>query len=157
MADYVIRVDPLNPFSVAHAQIAYRRLLREFDRKVDIFLERIAEHAREVADQGYGGAVNVTVEPIDNGYAIIAEGRAVGFLEFGAGDTVNSGNMFADQVDYEVRSGSYSETHARQYELMGRWVFGGIVYTQVTPRNAMQGAWDSVQQEWRSIAEEVFT
>lgn len=156
MADHVINVNPLDPMSIVFADIKYRRLTKEFDRKVDIFIERLAEYGREIADQTYGGAVDVTVEPIESGYAIIASGEAVGFLEFGAGDTVASGNPFAEQVSYEVRPGSYSETHAHQYELTGRWVFGGIVYTQITPRNAMQSAWEAVQQEWRRIAEEVF-
>lgn len=156
MADFTIRVDPLNPLSVLRAEMLYKKRLREFDEKVDIFMERLAEYGREVAALGFGEAVNVTAEPIEGGYAIIASGQAVGFLEFGAGDTVSTGDPFAEQVSYEVRPGSWSETHAQQYSQNGRWVFGGVVYTQITPRNAMWEAWKSVQENWRAIAEEVF-
>ena len=164
MADFTIRVDPLNPLSVLRAEMLYKKRLREFDEKVDIFLERLAEYGREVAALGFGEAVDVTAEPIDGGYAIIASGQAVGFLEFGAGDTVASDDPFAEQVSYEVRPGSWSEAHydaatdepRPSYHLDGKWVFGGVTYTQITPRKAMFTAWQSVQENWRAIAEEVF-
>lgn len=156
MANHTITVNPFNPLSVMRAERLFQRRLQEFDEKVDMFLEALAEYGREVAALGYGAAVDVRAEPIENGYAIIASGQAIGFLEFGAGDTVASGNIFAEQVPYEVRSGSWSETHAHQYETTGRWVFGGVVYTQVTPRNAMQNALEQVQEHYREIAEEIF-
>lgn len=124
--------------------------------QVEEFLAEVAALGQEVAQGYYGGGASVIVEPIDNGYAIIASGRGVVFLEFGAGNTVNTGNIFASDMPFEVRSGSWSESHAHQYELTGRWVFGGMVYSQVTPRNAMQNAHDKILEDWRSIAERVF-
>ena len=125
--------------------------------QVEEFLAEIAALGQETAQNGYGGeAVTVVAEPIDNGYAIIASGEAVAFLEFGAGDTVSAGNIFANQMGFLVASGSWSAEHAHQYELTGRWVFGGVVYTQVTPRNAMWVAHDTILEEWRNIAERVF-
>lgn len=162
MANHVININPLNPISIWRAEREYKRLWREFDRKVDIFIERVAEYGREHADEGFGGAVSVTLEPIDNGYAIVASGQAVGFLEFGAGATV-SPDDFAAQVSYEVRPGSWSETHAQMYSNtlenfgVGWWVFGGVVYYAVQPTNAMQWAWEAVTTVWRDIAEEVFS
>ncbi len=162
MANHVISFNPMNPISVARAQAKYQRLWDEFNRKVDIFIERVAEYGREYAELGYGGEVSVTLEPIENGYAIVASGQAVGFLEFGAGATAIP-NEFANQVSYEVRPGSWSETHARMYSStldafgLGWWVFGNVIYYEVQPRNAMQGAWEAVHDVWRDIAMEVFS
>lgn len=165
MADHVINLDPLNPFDVLNANIKYRALRRDFDRKVDIFLERLAERGQEVLNElGYAGeqGVTVTVEPIDDGYAINVAGKGVVFIEFGAGDTVNSGNRYASEMPFEVYSGSYSEAHHGEYATtkalfgQGYWMFGGIRYTQITPRNGMETVWETLMQEWRDIAKEVF-
>ena len=160
MAEHVIDIDPFNPFSVLRASVQYKRIVREFDEKVDIFLNEIANLGRDVFDElGYtvdGGEITVTVEEIENGYAINAAGQGVVFLEFGAGDTVASGNRYASLMPFDVRSGSYSEQNDHQYELTGRWVFGGVVYTEIAPRNGMQTAWETIMQNWRDIAERVF-
>lgn len=167
MADHVIDIEPTSPLSVMRAQMLYNRLRREFDQKVDTFLNALAERGKEVLDGlGYtadGGEITVTVESIENGYCINAAGQGVVILEFGAGDTVNSGNRYASQMPFEVSSGSYSETHDGMYALtreifdQGYWEFGGMRYTQITPRNGMQTVWETLMQEWRDIAEEVFS
>ena len=166
MANHVIELDPLDPFSVMSAGIKYRRYIKEFDQKVDIFLERLAERGREVLDElGYtvdGGEITVTVEPIDGGYMINAAGKGVVFLEFGAGDTVDSGNRYAEMMPFPVESGSYSEANDGMYALtqqvfgQGWWEFGGVKYTEIMPRNGMQTVWETLMQEWRDIAREVF-
>lgn len=160
MSEHVIDLDPFNPFSVLRAEILYSRLRREFDQKVDIFLQEIANLGRDTFDAlGYtvdGGEITVTVEEIENGYAINAAGKGIVFLEFGAGETVNSGNKYASQMPFEVRPGSYSEINDHQFELAGKWVFGGVVYTHIAPRNGMQTAWETIMQNWRDIAERVF-
>ena len=161
MADHVIDIDPLDPFSVLRASIQYNRLVREFKEKVDIFLQEIANLGRDTFDAlGYtadSGEITVTVEEMDDGYRINAAGKGIIFLEFGAGDTVNSGNKYAAEMPFDVRPGSYSEINEHQYELSGRWIFGGVVYTQIMPRNGMQTAWETIMQNWRDIAERVFT
>ena len=160
MGRHVIDLDPFDPLSVWRANVLYRKILREFDAKVDIFLNEIANLGRDTFDAlGYtvdSGEITVTVEEIENGYAINAAGQGIVFLEFGAGDTVNSGNRYAPLMPFEVRPGSYSEINAQQYELTERWVFGGVVYTQISPRNGMQTAWETIMQNWRDIAERVF-
>lgn len=160
MSEHVIDLDPLDPFSVLWAGIKYRRLVAEFNQKVDTFLEEIANLGRDTFDAlGYtvdGGEITVTVEEIENGYMINAAGKGIVFLEFGAGDTVNSGNKYASLMPFDVRPGSYSEINDHQYELAGRWVFGGVVYTEIAPRNGMQTAWETIMQNWRDIAERVF-
>ena len=166
MANHVIELDPLDPFSVISAGIKYQRYLREFDQKVDVFLERLAERGREVMDElGYtadSGEITVSVESIDNGYMINAAGKGVVFLEFGAGDTVNSGNQYAGSMPFPVESGSYSDANNGMYSItqqifgQGYWEFGGVRYTEITPRNGMQTVYETLMQEWREIAKEVF-
>lgn len=166
MADHVIELDPFNPFSAMSAWMQYRKYLKEFDQKVDLFLEELAERGKEVLGElGYtpdGGEITVTVEPIDNGYMINAAGKGVVFLEFGAGDTVNSGNRYAELMPFDVESGSFSEENTGMYYLteqifgQGYWEFGGVKYTQITPRNGMQTVWETLMQEWREIAKRVF-
>ena len=144
----------------------YKRRLREFDKQVDEFLKRLAERGREVLGElGYtpdGGEITVMVEPIDNGYMINAAGKGVVFLEFGAGDTVNSGNMYAAEMPFDVASGSYSEANDGLYAItrqvfgQGWWEFGGVKYTEIMPRNGMQTVYETLMQEWRKIAREVF-
>ena len=159
MGKHTIRIDPLSPRSIDRAILECERLEKEFDRKVDIFLERLANLGYSTLDGlGYNGdSVKVTVEKIENGYAINAAGKGIVFLEFGAGDTVASGNRYAGQMPFEVRPGSYSETHARQYADYKRWIFGGIVYHEIRPREGMQTTWETIMQEWRRIAQEVFS
>lgn len=157
MAEHVIAFNPLDPLSVFLAEREYRRLLRDFDRKVDEFLAELAELGREEAEMGFGGTpVTVSVEAIDNGYSVIASGEKVAIIEFGAGDTTDGSDPFAAQSSYEIRPGSYSETHAREYSQYGQWTFGGVVYTAIQPRNAMEWAWNEVHDRWREIAERVF-
>lgn len=166
MANHVIELDPLDPFSVMAARIKYKQLLREFDKKVDQFLEELAERGKEVLGElGYtpdGGEITVMVEPIDNGYMINAAGQGVVFLEFGAGDTVDSGDRYAAMMPFVVESGSYSEDNNGMYSVtqqifgQGYWEYGGVRYTQITPRNGMQTVWETLMQEWREIAKRVF-
>lgn len=166
MANHVIELDPLDPFSVVAAGLKYRRIMREFDQRVDEFLERLAERGKEVLGElGYtpdGGEITVTVEPIDNGYMINAAGKGVVFLEFGAGDTVNAGNRYAPLMPFPVESGSYSEANDGMYYItrevfgQGWWEYGGVTYTQITPRNGMQTVWETLMREWRDIAKGVF-
>jgi len=155
---HVVDIDPLNAKSIERAEREYRRLAKQFDKKVDIFLKRLADLGRDTLNGlGYtGGKVTVSVSPITNGYCIELAGQGVVFLEFGAGDTVESGNRYASRMPFEVRSGSYSETHAREYSETGRWYFGGVWYTEIMPRNGMQTVWENIMQEWRRIAQEVF-
>lgn len=159
MGKHTIRIDPLSPRSIDRAIRECERLEKEFGRKVDIFLERLANLGYSTLDSlGYNGdSVKVTVEKIENGYAINAAGKGIVFLEFGAGDTVASGNRYAGQMPFEVRPGSYSETHARQYADYKRWIFGGVVYHEIRPREGMQTTWETIMQEWRRIAQEVFS
>ena len=156
MATHVIDVDPFNPASVRRANAEYRRILREFDRNVTRFIAEIAQIGRDAAAGAYGPAISVTLQAHDNGITISADGRGIVFLEFGAGDAVNSGNRYANQMPFEVRPGSWSENHAQQYSTLGYWIFGGVVYREIQPRNGMQTAYDEIMANIRAVAGRVF-
>lgn len=164
MATRVINLDPTSVTSIMRAMRELQEAQRNFESNVNRFLQRLAEIGRDAAQTAYGsgGAVHVTAEPIDNGYAIIADGRAVAFLEFGAGDTVNSANRYADEMPFEVSSGSWSRSHEDRwgrpgpYARFGYWVFGGTRYTEIQPRNGMEQAYEAVMREIRNVVREVF-
>ena len=119
-------------------------------------MSRIAEEARKVAQTEYGPSVNVSVEQMEGGLRIVANGEAVVFLEFGAGTQTNGANMFTREVPFPVKDGSYSESVKGEYYRTGKWHFGGVEYTYIVPRNAMQKAYESVARNCERIAREVF-
>ena len=161
MADHVIELDPLNPLSVLRAELAFRLIERNFERKVNEFIHELGEIGMETAETWYGSPITVTLEEIPNGVSINANGRAVVFLEFGAGDAVNSANRYAGTVEekggFEVRPGSYSEINAKQYSTLGYWVFGNTVYTEIQPVNGMEHVYEVLHREMREIARRVFS
>lgn len=156
MATTYVDLDPFNSFSVMRANRILRERSRKFEENVTKFLERLAEIGKEAAQSAYGGAISVTVEPIENGMAIIADGDAIAFLEFGAGDATNSGNRYASMMPFEVVPGSWSKEHAQQYVKLGYWIFGGVKYTAIQPRNGMEHAYEAVIENIHSTAREVF-
>jgi len=166
MANHRIVIDPLNPRSIARAQAEYARLLEWYDSQVDVFLEELAQIGRQAAEDSYGigGAVAVTVEHNGNTAIVRANGDAVVFLEFGAGDTVNTGNMYANSMPFEVESGSYSRAkgmdangnYIGQYARQGYWEFAGIRYTAIQPRNGMENAYNAIMDAVRETARRVF-
>ncbi len=158
MAFHKIVIDPFDSSSIVKAEEEYRKLLEEFDKKVEVFLRRVAESAAKVAQTEYGSGVTVSVKQIDGGYVVNANGKAVVFLEFGAGLMTDSSDIFAKEVDFPVYVGSYSELASSSHEFYktGKWHFGGKEYTYIVPKNAMQKAYESVAQSFGQIAKEVF-
>ena len=81
----------------------------------------IAMWAADVAQDAFGNSVVVDFEPIDDegySYRIIAEGadgRAVGFLEFGAGRLADASHPFAEEAPFPVGEAEYSVLNAQQY------------------------------------------
>ena len=156
MATTVVWVDPLSPASIEHAERHLRERERAFERNTARFFVELAEIGRQAAAGAYGPAISVELQPLDDGVSIVANGRAIAFLEFGAGDTVNSGNRYANMMPFDVQSGSWSREHARQYIRYGYWEFGGVRYTAVAPRNGMEHAYEEIMQSIYRVAREVF-
>lgn len=89
----------LNARSINKAIKELRRLDAEWDRKIDEVVRRLAEIGATKASIGFSRAiytgdndVSISVEPIENGYSIIASGETVLFIEFGSGVTYGYGH-----------------------------------------------------------------
>lgn len=150
---------------------------RDLDRKLDEFLKGLAEIGLATASVGYSNFVlhegipsgkdvdwyettpeiNVTVEPIENGYAVVAEGREVLFVEFGAGVYYNGSEAYpGERPEGVVGIGQYG----RGYGNRDAWAFddgGGKVITRGNmPAAAMYWASEDIKRNIEQVAKEVF-
>ena len=137
------------------------RMHKRIPQKADELCKRLAEEGSRVAQDIYGSAVSVSVVRNDsgNGYIIRADGRAVAFLEFGAGYGVNPANPLAANAATQglyVYWGSYSAQNAGELIKWDFWIFGGKKMDKVPARNALWEADKRMAQELSRIAQEVF-
>ena len=158
MANHVINIDPLNPNSIARAEKEIERIMKDIDRKVNLFIHELARIGQSAAQGAYGAAVSVSLVESENGVTISADGEAVVFLEFGAGSSTNSANMYANEMPFPVQRGSYSDANHGEYQAThyDHWTFGGVEMTAVEPRNGMQKAYEAIMQDIASVAKRVF-
>jgi len=158
MADHYIEIDPLSPASILKAEREINKILKDFDRKVDVFIQEIGKIGQQAAQGAYGSAVSVTLVNEKEGVTISADGKAVVFLEFGAGSTTNSANRYALEMPFLVYRGSYSDETKGEYQAThyNYWHFGGKEIEFVEPRNGMQKAYEAIMQDISSVAKRVF-
>jgi hypothetical protein len=141
---------------------AYRDSL---DRKKDKLLEELANIGVKEASVRFTTAMydgvndsHVTLKSISNGYAILAEGHAVAFIEFGAGVYHNPGEPYPDpRPDGIVGIGEYGKGYGKR----NTWVFrdgaGEKVFTHGNP--AAMPLWyasEEMRSKITKIAKEVF-
>ena len=134
---------------------------RQLEKKSSRFCKKVAEEGRAEASRVYGGEVQVSVVPIDNGYSIQANGYQVCFLEFGAGVETNKpynplSNEFTAQTGIEVKMGSYSAEHGHQLDYKDYWIYKGDIYDHVTPQPGLWRASQKIQEVAEKVAKEVF-
>jgi hypothetical protein len=141
---------------------AYRASL---ERKKDKLLEELANIGVKEASVRFTTAMydgvndsHVTLKSISNGYAIVAEGHAVAFIEFGAGVYHNHGEPYPDpRPDGIVGIGEYGKGYGKR----NTWVFrdgaGEKVFTHGNP--AAMPLWyasEEMRSKITKIAKEVF-
>ena len=87
-----IVVNPFDKKSVDAALKAVRQYKKDFKAKEREFVRRLAEIGVRVAQTGFATAdydgindVSVSIEKTASGYAVVASGETVGFIEFGTG------------------------------------------------------------------------
>lgn len=92
MSDIVIPLDVFDIDSVMNASERLKAYYRRLDRKAREICNRLASIGAVRASLGFARAiynghndVSITVEQIDSGYRINADGEAVLFIEFGSG------------------------------------------------------------------------
>lgn len=151
----------LNTASINRAIKKIRKLDAEWDRKIDEVIRRLAELGATKASLGFSRAVytgdndvSISVEPIENGYAIIAAGEAVLFIEFGSGVTYGYG--YPAPMDY----GPGTYPGRGHWDDPNGWYLPkdkGGTHTYGNPPSAtMYQTGKELQQEILRIAREVF-
>ena len=121
----------------------------DFRHKYREYLEQLAEQGEWTAQVGFaqngyigdGGDIDVETEMHleDGGFTIRAVGEAAGFIEFGTG-VLAGAIRNGIQAPYEIRPGSWSETHGRVFSRFGFWYYKGTRLDSTAPANAMQNA-----------------
>ena len=136
----------------------------DLDENVDKKLEVLAGFARDAAKAGYEFATaygikktalpKVTIEPVHDehgdGWLVIASGREVMFLEFGAGVDTDTDHAWTQEMPFKVEPGSWSEDHAKQFSEKGYWFYDGKLWHGIPATRALYNASLAVRQKIES-------
>ena len=119
-------------------------------------VEILANEGAEKAQSSYRDWNVVVIPDIVNDELaeITVAGDYPAMAEFGAGDGTLTGGF--ENVPGEVRPGSYSEQHARQYSRWGFWYFAGEPYTEVPAHHGLLDAKRYIIDHSTEIAKEAF-
>ena len=151
----------VNIFDYASVSRATRRLDEYFAdlvEKANTVCERLATIGAVRASLDFSRAiyngtndVAVTVEPIDNGYAIHATGNAVLFIEFGSGASYGYGHPEPEGYGPGTYPGK------GHWDDPNGWWYGNHEHSYGNPpAQAMYNAKRDIQAEVQRIADEVF-
>lgn len=151
----------VNVFDYASVSRAQRRLDEYFAdliEKANTVCERLASMGAVRASLDFSRAiyngtndVEVTVEPIDNGYAIHAQGNAVLFIEFGSGASYGYGHPEPEGYGPGTYPGK------GHWDDPNGWWYGNHEHSYGNPpAQAMYNAKRDIQAEVQRIADEVF-
>lgn len=166
-----ININPLSYPSVQKAINELEEYKKWVVRKSEELTERLASLGATVASLNFSRAiyngindVQISVEPIENGYKIVASGQAVAFIEFGSGARYSGGYPAEEtEVDSSItQPGSWSDDGG-----MGHWNAprgwwlpkekgGGHSYGN-PPAMAMYYAAREIEDKIKAIAQEVFS
>ena len=153
----------LKPGDISRMIKSLEAYKQKFEKQRETFLRRIAEEGSAEASRVYGSEVSVSAVPTDTGYSIVANGKQVCFLEFGAGTTTNSSHPmageFTAQTGVPVEEGSYSREHAMEYIVFGAWEWprkSGNWMDRVEPQPGLWRAEQKIKDVVEKIAKEVF-
>ena len=154
----------LNTRSIDAAMKTLQAYKQSLDRKLDELCRRLAQLGAVSISLGYSRAVysgkkdiSVSVEPIENGYAILAEGESVLFVEFGAGVTYGYGHPQAGELG--MGPGTYPDGKGHWNSPNGWWLpkeaGGGHTYGN-PPSMTMYQTAKELQDAVLRVAKEVF-
>ena len=161
----VITYNPFDLFSIRKAQKEvdeYREWVLE---KAHQLCKRLAEIGLQVAQiyfipEAWNGNADVTlsIEPLNDGYLVRADGEDVCFLEFGTGVTAGLGydsNVLEPPVD--ISPGSWSHTAGSgKFAEDGYWYYNGQRLDGTIPQMGLNLAASEVKQRFAQVAKEVF-
>lgn len=169
-----IDIDLTDTESIDSAIAEIQRYAQRFDERCKLLCERLAEIGSDVLRATYAVApyagtndVSVSMEPIENGYRISANGSALGFIEFGTGIGYPIGE-YAGMVGapghgtYGKGQGAHPPwTYVGDPGDMGTIIAtterGTIIRTSGNPpANAFPNAVQAMQENFIQVASEVF-
>lgn len=166
-----ININPLSYSSIQKAINELEEYKKWVVRKSEELTERLATLGATVASLNFSRAVyngindvQMSVEPIENGYKIVASGQAVAFIEFGSGARY-SGSYPAEKTEVDpaiTKPGSWSDDGGEgHWNAPGGWWLpkekgGGHSYGN-PPAMAMYYAAREVEDKIKAIAQEVFS
>lgn len=164
MAKQVIKMS-LSTSSIDNAIAELKSYRTSIKAKKDKLLEELANIGVKEASIRYTTAMydgvndsSVTLETISNGYRIVAEGKAVAFIEFGAGVYHNPGEPYPNpRPDGIVGIGEYGKGHGKRQAWGFKNDSGELVITHGNPAAMpMWYASEEMRSKIQKIAQEVF-
>ena len=164
VAKQVIKMS-LSTSSIDNAIKELRAFQRSLDEKKDKLLEELANIGVKEASVRFTTAMydgvndsSVTLDPITDGYCIKAEGKAVAFIEFGAGVYHNPGEPYPNpRPSGIVGIGEYGKGHGKRQAWGFKDESGELVITHGNPAAMpMWYASEEMRSKILKIAREVF-
>ena len=155
----------LSTASIDNAIKELKAFRDSIDRKKDKLLEELANIGVKEASVRFTTAMydgmndsSVTLETISNGYCIKAEGKAVAFIEFGAGVYHNPSEPYPNpRPSGIVGIGEYGKGHGKRQAWGFRDESGELVVTHGNPAAMpMWYASEEMRNKIQKIAQEVF-
>lgn len=165
--DKTIYVDPYEPSS-------YDAAIKEIEAYKKWVNEKSMELCKRLADIGLSVAqiyfipsngntdVTLSVEPLNNGYLLKADGEDVCFMEFGAGVTAGLGyDTSKITPPVSIEPDSWSAAHNGMFHRMGGyprgyWFYKKQIYNAIVPQMGMYHAVNEMVQRIEQVATEVF-
>lgn len=160
-----ITIDIFDSRSIENAIRALEIEQQRLERKSMELAKRLAEIGLNVATvrfataqyDGDGEVEVLPLQPIKNGYAIVAKGEAVAFIEFGAGATYGYGHPKPDVDGYHFGPGTWNPESPHWNDPKGWYYAHGKRSLGNAPAMAMYGAEEAIlMADIREIAQQVF-
>lgn len=151
--------------SITNAIEELKAYQNSLDRKKDKLLEELAHIGVKEASVRFTTAMydgvndsHVTLERTSNGYTIVAQGKAVAFIEFGAGVYHNPGEPYPNpRPSGIVGIGEYGKGHGKRQAWGFKDDSGELVITHGNPAAMpMWYASEEMRSKILKIAKEVF-
>ena len=160
-----IIIDIFNPASIDAAVKEIRDYAEWVKRKTAELARRLADMGAVNVSLGYsravytgGNDISVTVEQQgENSYAIIANGEAVLFVEFGAGVTYGYGHPQPSVEGTPMGPGTYPSEKGHWNDPKGWWIPGGEHTYGNPPSMTMYLTAKELRNQLEDIAREVFS
>ena len=156
-----IKIDVLDPASIDAAIEQLEQYQQDLKRKSNEIAKRLAgmgavKVSLDFSRAFYTGAkdISVNVEARDNGYAVIASGETVLFVEFGAGIRYGGGHPEAGK--WGMGPGTYPEGKGHWDQPYGWWIPGGEHTYGNPPSMTMYNTEKDLIREIERVAREVF-